>query len=121
MLAVQSYDLLFAGAGEHLLSGLTKASISEKHGIAEYFLDKMGYANYPNVISNVMLNNSNASLKRKTADYLERVHHDHQTDIESKWQQPRMTDSEAEELFYRELLDDRITDLVKDIDIELRL
>ena len=113
MLAVQSWQLIYDGAGAHYIRGLTKASTGEQYGLAEHILNKIHYAEYPTTLEKLSLMNSDAKVVNRAGNYINHIHHDMRQQIEEKWQQPQMSDEQVSDLFYKELIEPELEKLNK--------
>lgn len=124
MLAVNSYPLWYDGAGKHEILGITKAGFdgsiatrSNRQALAEYFLDKIGYAASPNRSGSGGLYGGSFTYERTgTVQPIEAIHRSCKAEIESKWQRPMMDDQQVSEMILSDVLEPEFMDLLtKDV------
>ena len=121
MLAVESLKLIYDGCGKHLIHGLTKATIGEQYGFAERVLDSISYADAPSTLTHLALNGTDATARQAVRNWVQEIHHKHKEEIESKWQQPPMTDDEISDMFYREYLEEELKKIKNTQNYDIRL
>lgn len=128
MLLSKVYPLWYNGAGIHELLGITKASIdgktatqSNRKALAEYFLDKINYASMPGSVASRGLYGGSFAAERVSSSQMEYIHHNAQTEIESKWQRPMYTDEQVSEMLFADMLQDELEKISKSKEIIFKL
>lgn len=113
MLSVKTYPLWYDGAGMHELLGVAKASLdgaiatrTDRRALAEYFLDKMDYASNPSKAGSGGLYGGSFTYERTgTNQPIEAIHRACKAEIESKWQRPILSDEEASEIIFSDMME----------------
>ena len=128
MLLSKIYPLWYNGAGMHELLGITKASFdgktatqSNRKALAEYFLDKINYASMPGSVASRGLYGGSLAAERVSTSQMEYIHHNAQTEIESKWQHPMYTDEQVSEMLFADMLQDEFKKISKSKEVILKL
>lgn len=95
-------------------------SRTENHSLAEYLMRKIDYANNFSKHSRILLGDESAVVSREASRQVNHIHQRCQREIESKWQ-PYITDEEAHELIFQEVLGQRVEELQDDMSIDLQM
>lgn len=81
--------------------------------LGEWVLQSVGYADFPDK-ETVKLDGMNASIESDpTKRYVHHIHANKKEEIESRWNQPIMTDEEVGEVLFEDLLQDNLEKLIE--------
>lgn len=114
----KQYPLLWDSSTElHRLLNLTKRSLALRQDVdkslGEWVLQSVGYADFPDK-ETVKLDGMNASIESDpTKRYVHHIHANKKEEIESRWNQPIMTDEEVGEVLFEDLLQDNLEKLIE--------
>lgn len=127
MLATQTAQLIYDGAGMHEIRNLVALQNNaamlgktDNRALAEYIMRKIDYANNFNSNTRLTLQDKTMSASRETNRQINHIHHSCQKEIESKWQ-PHITDEEAFKLMFQEEIESKLPNITKNQTIEIDL
>lgn len=127
MLATQTAQLIYDGAGMHEIRNLATLqnnaamlSKTDNRALAEYIMRKIDYANNFNSNTRLTLQDETMNASREASRQINHIHYNCQKEIESKWQPP-ITDEEAYKLMFQEEIESELVDATKNQTIELKL
>lgn len=124
MIAVKAYQLAFDGAGMHEMYGLSKVSITatQNKQLAEYFLNKLDYAGRASSAASFLMRGQEITATRNhTVDYIKHIHRACKNEIESKWNKPMLSDEEASDILFEDMLADELEKITEKVDIRINL
>lgn len=122
MLATETYQLAYDGAGKHEILGLSKASMASSYSkqLAEYFLQKLDYAgNARSAASYALRNQTVTATADPAANYVRHIHRDCKKEIESKWTKPMLTDGEVNEILFQDKLAKELEKIIPRVEVNL--
>lgn len=104
----------------HELLGIAKASLdgsfatkTDRQALAEYFLNKLGYASNPGKAgAGGMYGGSYTYSRTDTNQPIEAIHRACRGEIESRWQRPQMSDEQVAEMLLADNLEPEYMDLL---------
>lgn len=122
----ENMKLIYDGAGAHEILNFAKTTldsprVAEMRGkaLAEYLLRKVDYANMLHHNRYFDLSDNNLESPQAASRQVNHIHHNCQKEIESKWSNPPLTDSEAAEMLFQEKIEPLLAGIAKTYDVTL--
>ena len=127
----ECYKLMYTGAGEHEILGLTNSQIyanAAKHAsskkLAEYFLSMVRFdSDFRNKYS-IVGENHTAMVTKSNSEYMRQIDHIHKDcsrEIRERWAEPQLTDKEVADMLYADKIEKELAKISGKVDMEIVL
>lgn len=122
----ENMKMIYNGAGAHEMLNFAKADLAspsaakaKSKAFAEYLLRKADYANMITQNRYFDLSDNDLASPQTASRQVNHLHHNCQKEIESKWSNPPLKDSEAAKMLFQEKAEPLLAEIPNAFTIEL--